>query len=210
MIAFKTTSREGMALGANSSLRRSSAPALVPPRPFLWERGLRGEGCITEVPVDPIPRNDLERITCIQLPHVISEQQAPDRPLKSPHARSDENGRREIRRRTRIARAVTVIEVLFAMVVMLVGLVGMVALLPMAGRQASDSYSLTHGSATMQNAKASFVSMGTFEPTPQRPWWFADDEYATAPTANLGFQFPNFSQPVGIVVHVTFAKCPRL
>jgi hypothetical protein len=112
--------------------------------------------------------------------------------LLQPRALSHKNGRGEIRQR--LARGVTVIEVLFAMVVMLVGLVGMVALLPMAGRQASDSYSLTHGSATMQNAKAAFVSMGTFEPTPQRPWWFADDEYATAPTTNLGFQFPYYSE----------------
>ncbi len=83
----------------------------------------------------------------------------------------------------------TVIEVLFAMFVVLFGLIGIATLLPMAGRQASDSYSMTHGGAAMQNANAEVVTMAAVAPNPERPWWFADDEYATAPIASLGFQF---------------------
>ncbi len=198
----------------------------IPPRPFLWERGLGGEGYRLEMQTSHVPYSNQRAIGVVRwartgmrgsLFHAIP---APHPPTPSPRRRgegeekfcmnslrssltsrssyprplSHKNGRGEVRVSTRIARAVTVIEVLFAMVVMLVGLVGMAALLPMAGRQASDSYSLTHASAAMQNVRASVASMDILEPTPERPWWFADDEYATAPTTNLGFGFPMASE----------------
>jgi hypothetical protein len=80
---------------------------------------------------------------------------------------------------TQLRRAVTVIEVLFAMVVMLVGLVGMAALLPLAARQASDSYRLTQSLAGMQNAVSESMARESFAPLPERNWWFFDD-YGTA------------------------------
>ncbi len=89
---------------------------------------------------------------------------------------------------------VTIVEVLFAMFVVLFGLVGLVVLLPMAGRQASDSYAMNHASATMDNSVAEFFSSKMYEPTTTRPWWFHDDEYATAPIANQGFGFSYDSQ----------------
>ncbi len=79
---------------------------------------------------------------------------------------------------------VTIVEVLFAMFVVLFGLVGLVVLLPLAGRQASDSYSMVHGSAAMENAAAVMVSSFQYLPTSEKPWWFADDE---APPPRAGF-----------------------
>jgi hypothetical protein len=73
------------------------------------------------------------------------------------------------------SKGVTVIEVLFAMFVVLFGLIGIVTLLPMAGRQASDSYSMTQGGAMMENMTEQFRSIEGFAPSSERGWWMADD-----------------------------------
>jgi len=91
---------------------------------------------------------------------------------------------------------VTIVEVLFAMFVVLFGLIGLVVLLPMAGRQASDSYSLTHGAATMQNTSAEALSAKSLLPSRERQWWFADDS-------------PNPPNSVGAVFNVRYGNDDR-
>lgn len=98
-------------------------------------------------------------------------------------------------RQPSLRTGVTIVEVLFAMFVVMFGLVALVAMLPLASRHANNSYALTHASATMENSVAEFFASKNYEPTPSRPWWFQDDEYATAPIANLGFSFPFDYQP---------------
>jgi len=70
------------------------------------------------------------------------------------------------------------------MFVVLFGLVGLVVLLPLAGRQANDSYAMTHGTAQMENAAATLISTLEFAPSSKKPWWFADDE-PLPPTAGF-------------------------
>jgi Tfp pilus assembly protein PilV len=105
----------------------------------------------------------------------------------SPYSRplSHKNGQGAVRKVANLPRAVTVIEVLFAMVVMLVGLVGMVALLPMAGRQASDSYSLTHGSAALQNVREVSMALDLAKPSASRPWWYPNDASVSTTTVKF-------------------------
>ncbi len=53
---------------------------------------------------------------------------------------------------------------------------------------------MTHGGAVMQNVKAEVMTMDTFEPNADRPWWVSYDERSTAPIANLGFKYANDNQ----------------
>lgn len=70
---------------------------------------------------------------------------------------------------------VTVVEVLFAMFVILFGLVGLAAIIPMAARQASDSYAMVQGSAAMQNTQAAARSQKGYLPSIEKQWWYAND-----------------------------------
>jgi Tfp pilus assembly protein PilV len=90
------------------------------------------------------------------------------------------------------SRGVTVVEVLFAMFVILFGLVGLAAIIPMAARQANDSYAMVHGAASMDNIVQELRGRGTIEPTQQQPWWMPNDYTlnpftgATYPTTPIG------------------------
>jgi len=77
--------------------------------------------------------------------------------------------------RLQTSRGVTVVEVLFAMFVILFGLVGLAAIIPMAARQASDSYAMVQGAAAMQNTQAAARSQKGYLPTNEKPWWYAND-----------------------------------
>ena len=77
---------------------------------------------------------------------------------------------------------VTVVEVLFAMFVILFGLVGLAAIIPMAARQANDSYGMVHGGATMENVVQELRGRSSVEPTQQQPWWVPNDYTVDAST----------------------------
>jgi len=96
-----------------------------------------------------------------------------------------------------IRSGVTVIEVLFAMFVVLFGLVALAGLLPLAGRQAGDSYAMTQGGAAMENAAAEFLSSEKFRPTAQRPWWFVNDSPTTPSGTIYTFSPPASNPPYG-------------
>jgi Tfp pilus assembly protein PilV len=81
---------------------------------------------------------------------------------------------------------VTVVEVLFAMFVILFGLVGLAAIIPMAARQANDSYAMVHGAASMDNIVQELRGRGTIEPTQQQPWWMPNDYTADPFLASAG------------------------
>ena len=78
-------------------------------------------------------------------------------------------------KRTAISTGVTLVEVLFAMVIVLVGLLGVAALIPIAGRQANDSYTITHASAEGQNWYRNLLFRNLKEPQPNQPWLVPDD-----------------------------------
>ena len=56
--------------------------------------------------------------------------------------------------RQSIRLGLTLLEVIFAMVVILVGMVAVATLIPLAGRQAEDSYQITQGLAAGESALA--------------------------------------------------------
>jgi len=70
---------------------------------------------------------------------------------------------------------VTVVEVLFAMFVILFGLVALAAIIPMAARQANDSYGMVHGGASMENTFNESATRGLTKPSMSRPWFFVND-----------------------------------
>ena len=73
----------------------------------------------------------------------------------------------------------TLAECLFAMAIMLVGLIGIAAMVPFAGRQAADSYSIVQSLAAGQNAIAVAKSSQVFRPSTTTPWQFIDDSSGT-------------------------------
>lgn len=75
-------------------------------------------------------------------------------------------------------RGLTVLEVLFAIGIILVGLVGIAAMVPFAGRQAAQSYSIAHGLASGANTVAVFKSDVFLLPSSDRPWLIVDDSYS--------------------------------
>lgn len=95
------------------------------------------------------------------------------------------NNIQNISNRFKLRQAVTIVEVLFSMFVVLFGLIGLVVLIPLAARQAGDSYSLTQTSAAMQNTVESLEARETFGPSNDQPWWMADD-YGTNPYPSGG------------------------
>jgi len=64
----------------------------------------------------------------------------------------------------------TVVECLFAMSIMLIGLVGIAAIVPFAGRQAADSYTIVQSLSAGENALAVFNSNAVSVPTISSPW----------------------------------------
>jgi hypothetical protein len=70
----------------------------------------------------------------------------------------------------------TVLECLFAMGIMLIGLTGIALMIPFAGRQAADSYSITHALASGENALAVFESNSVSAPSLTAPWQLVEDE----------------------------------
>lgn len=74
----------------------------------------------------------------------------------------------------------TVLEVLFSMGIILVGLVGIGFMVPFAGRQAAESYKISHGLASGSNAIAAFKGDNFILPRTERPWQLVDDEYNKA------------------------------
>jgi Tfp pilus assembly protein PilV len=84
------------------------------------------------------------------------------------------------RYRTISRHGLTLAECLFAMAIMLVGLVGIAAMVPFAGRQAADSYSIVQTLAAGQNTIAVAKSSQVFRPSTTSPWQFIDDNAATA------------------------------
>ena len=79
---------------------------------------------------------------------------------------------------SRSHRGLTVLEVLFAIGIVLVGLVGIAAMVPFAGRQAAQSYSIAHGLASGANTLAVFQSDVFLLPSSDRPWLIVDDSYS--------------------------------
>lgn len=69
----------------------------------------------------------------------------------------------------------TLLEVIFAMVVILVGMVSVGILIPLAGRQAADSYQTTQGLASGESALAVFNSTNIVQPSVESPWCLIDD-----------------------------------
>jgi len=69
----------------------------------------------------------------------------------------------------------TMLEVIFAMVVILVGLVSVGLLIPLAGRQAADSYQITQGLAAGESALAMVKTANVVQPTIESPWCLVDD-----------------------------------
>ncbi len=76
---------------------------------------------------------------------------------------------------SQLRRAVTIIEVLFATGILLVGLYGLIILIPLAGRQALESYAYTQTTAASQNAFREFQARGFHYPSRNRPWLFCED-----------------------------------
>jgi hypothetical protein len=103
------------------------------------------------------------------------------------------------------SRGVTVVEVLFAMFVILFGLVGLAAIIPMAARQANDSYAMVHGAASMDNIVQELRGRGTIEPTQQQPWWMPND-YTTDPFTGVAYP----TTPVGISDAQPFTTQPLI
>ena len=79
--------------------------------------------------------------------------------------------------RVGVRAGLTVLEVLFAMGIILVGLVGIAAMVPFAGRQAAESYKISHGLASGSNTVAAFRGDHFILPRMERPWQLVDDEY---------------------------------
>ena len=99
----------------------------------------------------------------------------------------------------------TVVECLFAMSIMLIGLVGIAAMVPFAGRQASESYSIAQGLSTGDNAVAVFNSNAVSVPTISSPWQMVDDAYGINPPASSGL-----ISPVGDSNRSSFESLPKL
>ncbi len=86
-------------------------------------------------------------------------------------------------------RGLTILEVLFAMVVLLVGLAGVGLLIPLAGRQANDSYAITQGLAAGESALAVFDSNAVVQPRLEGQWQLVDDvSTSTADCASTSFR----------------------
>lgn len=83
------------------------------------------------------------------------------------------------RYRTTDRHGLTLAECLFAMAIMLVGLIGIAAMVPFAGRQAADSYSIVQSLAAGQNTIAVAKSSQVFRPSTTSPWQFIDDNPLT-------------------------------
>jgi hypothetical protein len=69
----------------------------------------------------------------------------------------------------------TLLEVIFAMMVLLVGLVSVGLLIPLAGRQAADSYQITQGLAAGESAVALVNTGQVVQPTLESPWCMRND-----------------------------------
>lgn len=69
----------------------------------------------------------------------------------------------------------TLLEVIFAMMVLLVGLVSVGLLIPLAGRQAADSYQITQGLAAGESALALVNTAQVAQPTLESPWCMRND-----------------------------------
>ena len=87
----------------------------------------------------------------------------------------------------------TLAECLFAMAIMLVGLIGIAAMVPFAGRQAADSYSIVQSLAAGQNTIAVARSSQVFRPSSITPWQYINDNSATAFDSN-GTSFKSIEQ----------------
>ncbi len=72
-------------------------------------------------------------------------------------------------------RGLTVLEVLFAMAVLLIGLIGVAAMIPLAGRQAESSVSITQSLAVGDNALQIFKAQSVAHPRMDSPWLIVDD-----------------------------------
>lgn len=68
----------------------------------------------------------------------------------------------------------TMLEVIFAMMVILIGMVAVGLLIPLAGRQAADSYQITQGLAAGESALRMLEENRGFQPSPERPWCVVD------------------------------------
>lgn len=76
---------------------------------------------------------------------------------------------------TRFRDGLTMLEVIFSMVVILVGLVSVGLLIPLAGRQAADSYQITQGLVAGESAVAMVNTALIAQPTLESPWCLRDD-----------------------------------
>ncbi len=83
----------------DSTISMKSTPTLVPPRPFLWERGLGGEGCILEIDTIPVQLSNRRAagIERSERTHLIQTKLECGCSRKIPHPRplSHKNGRGE-------------------------------------------------------------------------------------------------------------------
>ncbi len=76
------------------------------------------------------------------------------------------------------ARGVSLVEVLFAMMIALFGLAGVLAIIPLASRQASDSYQLNHATNGALSASAISSATDSILPSDKAPWIIVDDQVA--------------------------------
>ncbi len=79
----------------------------------------------------------------------------------------------------------TMLEVIFAMMVILIGLVAVGLLIPLAGRQAADSYQITQGLAAGESAVAMTNTTNVAQPTLEAPWCLVDDNFVPPNTATV-------------------------
>ncbi len=92
-------------------------------------------------------------------------------------------------------RGVSLVEVMFSVVIVMVGLLGVAALIPVAGRQATDSYVMTVAASEGQNWYRMLLARGLHVPRPNQPWLRADDQVSgrfeqISSTAQLDTFFP--------------------
>lgn len=73
-----------------------------------------------------------------------------------------------------VRAGLTMLEVIFAMMVILIGMVAVGLLIPLAGRQAADSYQITQGLAIGESAARMLDETGGFQPSSERPWSVVD------------------------------------
>jgi Tfp pilus assembly protein PilV len=69
-----------------------------------------------------------------------------------------------------IRSGLSILEVLFAIGIVLVGLVGIASIIPLAARQATDSYLITNAGLLAENGYRQLLARRAYQPRPDQPW----------------------------------------